>query len=110
MAVSATERGRLNDGALRAGDLQAVADWQKGALAEVAAKAESERLAREAQAVEAAAELAARRALAAASSEAKIIDAHRDSFRAQRAAVQERSEEEAAAEQWTASHFPPRRS
>ena len=33
----------------------------------------------------------------------------RDSFRAQRAALQALSEEEAACEQWSASHFPSRR-
>ncbi len=95
---------------MRAGDLQAVADWQKGAAAGLAAKAERERCAREVQASEAAAEAAARGVLATASNEAKMIDTHRDAFRAQRAAAQELSEEEAAGEQWTASHFPSRRS
>jgi hypothetical protein len=107
--LSAAEQGRLDDGLVRAGDLKIVGDWQKGAAAELAAKAELERRAREAQASAAAAEAAARRALASASNEAKLIDAHRETFRAQRAAAHELSEEEAAAEQWTASHFPSRR-
>ncbi len=110
LALSAAEQVRMDEGLVRAGDLELVADWQKGAAAELAAKAERERGAREAQAAEAAAEAAARRALASASNEAKMIDAHRDAFRAQRAAAQELSEEETAAEQWTARHFPARRS
>jgi hypothetical protein len=109
-ALSAAEQARLAEGLVRAADLQTVADWQKGAAVELAAKAERERQARAAQASEAAAEAAARRALAVASNEAKMIDAHRDTFRAQRAVAQELSEEEAAAEQWTASHFSSRRS
>ena len=107
--LTAAEQARLSDGLLRARDLEAVADWQKGAAVELAAKAEQERRARETQATEAAAEAAARRALAIASNEAKMIDSHRDSFRAQRAALQALSEEEAACEQWSASHFPSRR-
>jgi len=109
-ALSAAEQARLDEGLVRASDLQTVADWQKGAAVELAVKAEGERRAREAQAAEAAAEAAARRALAIASNEAELIDAHRDTFRAQRAAVRELSEEEAAAEQWNASHFSSRRS
>ncbi|MEI9947636.1 MAG: hypothetical protein WDO74_01270 [Pseudomonadota bacterium] len=110
LALSAAEQVRLDEGLVRAGDLEIVGDWHKGAAAELSAKAERERRAREAQALEAAAEVAARRALASASNEAKMIDAHRDAFRAQRAAAQELSEEEAAAEQWTARQFPARRS
>ncbi|HYQ31085.1 MAG TPA: hypothetical protein VER04_27815 [Polyangiaceae bacterium] len=109
-ALSAAEHVRLSEGLSRAGDLQAAFDWQKGAAIELLAEAERERQAREVHASEAAAEVAARRALATASSEAKTIDAHRDAFRAERARAQELSEEEAVAEQWTASHFPSRRS
>ncbi|HYQ01077.1 MAG TPA: hypothetical protein VER96_20545 [Polyangiaceae bacterium] len=108
--LATAERARLDEGLVRAFDLEVVAGWQKGAALELAAKAELERRARESHATAAAAELAARRALSTASNEAKIIDRHRDDFRAQRAAEQERSEEEAATEQWTASHFSPRRS
>ena len=108
--VSSAEQALLDEGLVRAFDLQAVADWRKGAAAELAAKADRERLAREVQGAEDAAEAAARRALAAASSEAKTIDVHRDAFRAERAAAEERSEEDAVAEQWAASHFPARRS
>jgi hypothetical protein len=110
LALSTAEQVRLDEGLVRAGDLGVVADWQKGAAAELAAKAECERRAREAQASEAARESAARRALASASNEAKMIDAHRDSFRDERAKAVELSEEEAAAEQWTARHFSARRS
>ncbi|HEY0467655.1 MAG TPA: hypothetical protein VGC79_25820 [Polyangiaceae bacterium] len=110
LSLRAGEQVRLEEGLVRAGDLKTVADWQKGAAAELAAKAERERRAREVQASETAAEAAARRALAAASNQAQMIDAHREAFHAQRAAAQELSEEEAAAEQWTASHFSLRRS
>jgi len=105
LALSAAEQLRLDEGLVRAADLGIVADWQKGAAAELEGKAERERGAREKQASEAVAEAAARRALATASNEAKMIDAHREAFRAQRAAEQDISEEEAATEQWTASHF-----
>ena len=109
-ALATAERARLTEGLVRAGDLAVIADWQSGAARELAAKAEHEQRAREAQAKAAAAEVAARRALSSASNEAKMIDTHRDTFRAERAAEQERSEEEAANEQWTASHFSQRRS
>jgi len=109
-ALSAAEQLRLAEGLVRAGELNIVADWQQGAAAELAAKAEREREAREVQALEAAAEVRARRALASASNEAKMIDAHRDAFQAQRANAQALSEEEAAVEQWTAGHFSSRRS
>jgi len=106
--LSDAERARLEEGLVRASDLGIVADWQRGASADLATKAELERRAREAQATAAAAEANARRSLASAGNEAKIMDAHRDIFRAQRAAEQERAEEELATEQWTASHFPRR--
>ena len=109
-ALSAAEQVRLDQGLVRAFDLKIVADWQKGAAVELAAKTERERLARETQASEAAAEAAARRALASASNEVKMMDTHRDAFRAQRAKAEELCEEEAAAEQWTGNHFPVRRS
>jgi len=102
------ERARLEGGLVRANDLGTVADWQKGATLELAAKAELERRTRETQATAAAVEASARRSLASASNDAKIMDAHRDTFRAQRAAEQERTEEELATEQWTASHFSRR--
>jgi hypothetical protein len=104
------ERTRLDEGQLRAGDLQTAGDWQKGATAELLAKAESERQAREARVAQAASEAAERRALGAASNQAKMIDTHRGAFRAELEAARERSAEEAATEQWTASRFPPRRS
>jgi len=109
-ASSAAERSRLGEGLMRAGDLKVVDDWQKAAAAELAVKAERERQACEVRASEAAAESRARRALVAAKSDAQLIDAHRDGFRAQRARAEELSVEEAAAEQWTASHFSSRRS
>lgn len=109
-ALSRAEQVRLGEGLARAGDLKIVADWQQGAAAELAAKAERERRAREMQASEAVAEASARRALATAGNEAKLIEAHRQAFQSQRAKAEELSEEEAAAEQWTASHFPSRRS
>ena len=109
-ALTNAEQVRLDEGLVRAGDLQTVSDWQKGAALELAAKAERERLAREKHAAEAAAESAARRDLATASNEAKLLDTHRDDFRAQRAKAVELAEEEAAAEQWTAGHFSSRRS
>jgi hypothetical protein len=108
-ALAAAEQARLNEGLMRVGDLALVADWQRGASAELASKAEHESRARAAHATEAAAETVARRALSVASNEAKLLDAHRDGFRARCAAEQELGEEEAAAEQWTAGHFPSRR-
>ena len=107
--LAAAEQRRLDDGLVRACELQTVADWQKGAALELAAKTEQERCAREAQEKAAVAEASLRRALATASNEATIIDSHREAFRAQRAAEQELSEEEAASEQWTARHFSSRR-
>lgn len=108
--LAAAEQARLDEGLVRVGDLAIVAGWQHGAALELAAKAEQERRAGEARATATAAELEARRALSTASNEAKVIDTHRDNFRAQCVAEQERSEEEAASEQWTASHFSSRRS
>lgn len=108
--MAAAERARLNEGLVRAGDLAAVADWQSSAARELASKAEQERRAREEQATAVAAEVEARRVLCTASNEAKMMDTHRDAFRARCAAEQERLEEETANEQWTASHFSKRRS
>ena len=106
--VSHAEQARLADGGLRAGELAQVGDWRKGAEAELRAKLERELRASEALHTEVVAEAVARRALGVASSEAKLIDAHRVDWRAEREAAQERTEEEAAAEQWTAKRYPPR--
>ncbi len=103
------EYDRLGDGQVRAGDLQVVGSWRRGAEAELKLKAERALSAREARAVEVAAEALARSKLEAASNEAKVIDTHRSDWHAERTAAEERSEEEAAAEQWTASHYPARR-
>jgi len=108
-ALASSERARLDEGVVRAGELELVAGWMTGAASQLATKAEQERHARDAQACAAEAAANARRELASASNEAKIIDMHRDAFQAQRAAEQERSEEDAANEQWTASHSSPRR-
>lgn len=107
--VTQAEHARLNAGLVRAGDLQAQGDWHKGAHADLQNKTESEQRARDLHVAEVAAEAQARRALGVASNEAKAIDAHRAAFRVERAATQERSDEEAAVEQWTARHFPTRR-
>ncbi len=107
--VSRAEHARLSDGLMRAGELQVVDDWRKGADAELRDKAEREQRAREQHVGQVAAEVQARRDLGTASSEANLIDSHRGDWRKERAAAQERSEEEAVTEQWTASHFPPRR-
>jgi len=104
------ERSRLDEGQLRAADLQLGGDWQKGAEAEVRAKAEHEQRAREARLARVESEAAERRALGDVSNQAKMIDTHRGAFRAERDAARERSDEEVATEQWTASRFPPRRS
>ena len=106
--LSGAEAVRLGEGAVRAGDLARVDDWRKGAEAELQAKADGELRASEALRTEVAAETVARRALGSASSDAKMIDAHRVDWRAEREAAQERSEEEAAVEQWTAKRYPPR--
>ena len=102
------ERGRLDEGELRAADLQVGEDWRKGAAAELQGRLEQEARAREARQARAASEAVERRALADASNQSKMIDTHRDAFRAERAAARERSDEEAAAEQWTAARFPRR--
>jgi hypothetical protein len=102
------EAARLDEGTVRAGELAQVGDWRKGADADLLAKAEREARASEAVRTEIAAETSARRALGVASSKAELIDAHRVDWRAERNAAQERSEEEAAVEQWTAKRYPPR--
>jgi len=107
--LSRAERERLHEGLVRAGELATVGDWRKGAEAELKLKAEREQRARDARAVEVIAETQARRQLGTVSNEAKVIDTHRGDWQAERNAARERSEEEAAAEQWTASHYPPRR-
>ncbi|MEO6599478.1 MAG: hypothetical protein ABIQ16_06365 [Polyangiaceae bacterium] len=108
--TSQSERSRLEEGQLRAGDLQLAGDWRKGAEAEVRVKAELGQRAREARVAQAEIEAAERRALGTASNQAKTIDTHRVMFHAERDAARERSDDEAATEQWTASHFPQRRS
>ena len=107
--TSQSEHERLNEGLVRAGELATASDWRKGADQELALKAQQEQRARELRVVEAAAEALARRQLGAVSNEAKMIDTHRSDWQAERNAAHERSEEEAAAEQWTASHYPSRR-
>jgi hypothetical protein len=106
--LSRVEQARLVEGTVRAGELAQVGDWRRGADAELRAKAEREQRAREALGTEVAAETVARRALGVASSEAELIDAHRVDWRSEREAARERSEEEAAVEQWTAKRYPPR--
>jgi hypothetical protein len=108
--LSRAEQERLHEGLMRAGELATVGDWRKGADAELKLKAEREERARDARASEVVAETQARRQLGRVSNEAKIIDAHRSDWHAERNAARERSDEQAAAEQWTASHYPPRRS
>jgi hypothetical protein len=108
-ALSRAEQARLSEGVVRAGELATVGDWRKGADAELKLKEAREQSAREARVNEAVAETEARRQLGSVSNDAKIIDAHRSDWQAERNAARERSEEEAAAEQWTASHYPPRR-
>jgi hypothetical protein len=107
-ALSHVEQARLDEGAVRAGDLAQVGAWRRGADAELEAKALREQRAAEALRSEAAAEAVARRALGAASSEAELIDTHRVEWRAEREAARERAEEEASVEQWTAKRYPPR--
>jgi hypothetical protein len=107
--LSRAEQERLHEGLVRAGELATVEDWRKAADAELKLKAEREQRARDARVVEVAAEAQARRQLGSVSNEAKMIDTHRDDWRTERNAARERSEEEAAAEQWTAGHYPPRR-
>jgi hypothetical protein len=107
--LESAERERLSEGLVRAGELEVVSDWRKGADASLQLKAEREQLARAAHLGQVAVEAQARRQLGAVSNEAKMIDSHRDGWRAERNAADERSEEEATAEQWTASHYPPRR-
>jgi hypothetical protein len=107
-ALARSEQARLDEGAVRAGDLAQVGAWRKGADAELQARAAREQRAGEAVRSEAAAETVARRALGVASSEAELIDTHRVEWRAEREAARERAEEEASVEQWTAKRYPPR--
>jgi hypothetical protein len=107
--LSRAEQARLSEGLVRAGELATVGDWRKGADAALKLKAEREECARQARVSEVVAETQARRQLGSVSNEAKIIDTHRGDWHAERNAARERSEEEAAAEQWTASHYPQRR-
>jgi hypothetical protein len=106
--VSHAEQARLEGGGLCAGELAQVGDWRKGAELELRVQLERELRATEALHTEVVAETVARRALGVASSEARLIDAHRVDWRAEREAAQERTEEEAALEQWTAKRYPPR--
>jgi predicted ribonuclease toxin of YeeF-YezG toxin-antitoxin module len=106
--LSEAEQARLEEGAVRVGDLAQVGAWRIGADAQLRAKAAHEQRAAEAVRTEAAAEVAARRALGIASSEAELIDTHRVEWRAEREALRERAEEEASVEQWTAKRYPPR--
>lgn len=98
--LSVAELERLKEGQQRAADLQVAGDWRKGAEAKLRATAELEAKAREASLSQAANELKARRDLGNASNQASVVDAHRSSFRAARAAAAERAEEEALQEQW----------
>jgi hypothetical protein len=107
--LSRAEQERLSEGLVRAGELATVGDWRKGAEAELKLKEEREQRARDTRVAEVVAETQARRKLGAVSNDAKVIDTHRTDWRVERNAALERSEEEAAAEQWTASHYPPRR-
>lgn len=106
--VSRTELERLEASNVRAGELARVGDWRKGAENELAARRAKETQAREALRTEVAAEAVARRALGVASSEAELIDGHRDAWQKERASAAERSEEEAILEQWTAKRHPLR--
>ena len=107
--LASAEQARLGEGELRAADLQAAGDWRKAAEAVVQVKAEQEQRTRDVRMNEAVNEAAARRALGAASNRAQVIDTHRGDWRAEREAARDRAEEEEAAEQWSASHFPARR-
>ncbi len=107
--LSRAEQERLQEGLVRAGELATVGDWRKAADAELKLKAEREQRAGDAHASEVIAETRARRQLGTVSNEAKMIDTHRSDWRAERNAARECEEEEAAAEQWTAGHYPPRR-
>ena len=106
--LARAEGARLEEGGVRAGDLAQLGDWQRGAEVELRARAEREQLAGAALRTELAAEVVARRALGAASTEAKLIDAHHVDWRAERATAQELADEEAAVEQWTAKSRPSR--
>jgi hypothetical protein len=108
-ALSRDEQERLSEGLVRAGELATVGDWRKGADADLKLKEEREQRARDARVAEVVAETQARRQLGTVSNEAKMIDTHRSDWQAERNAARECEEEEAAAEQWTASHYPPRR-
>lgn len=105
--VSRAEHARLSDGLVRAGELSFVADWRKGADAELKVRQERELRAREKRIGHVVAETEARRDLGAASNDAKMIDTHRADWQAERAAARDLSDEEAATEQWTAGHYPP---
>jgi hypothetical protein len=107
--LSDTEHARLGEGLVRAGDLQTMGDWRKGAEAQLELEVERERAARVTRVHHAEAELAARRELGSVSNAAKFIDTHRSDWHAERSAACEASDEEAAAEQWTAGHYPARR-
>ena len=107
-AVAGAERGRVEQGGVRAGDLAQLGDWERGARAEVAVRAAHETRAHETHRTELSAELVARRALAIASNQADAIETHRAEWRAERVAAEEAAAEEAAEEQWTAKRYPPR--
>jgi len=106
--LSRAEQARLEQGTVRAGELSQVGEWQRAAELDLEAKGEREQQAKTALRTEIAAESVARRQLGVASSEAELLDGHRLDWRAECEAARERSEEEAAVEQWTARRYPGR--
>lgn len=106
--LSRAEQARLEQGSVRVGELSQVGEWRRAAELDLQAKAEREQQAKLALCSEMAAESVARRQLGVASNEAELLGGHRLDWRAECEAAEERSEEEAAVEQWTARRYPGR--
>lgn len=99
--VAASEHARVEEGAARAADLAALGAWRVGAALREHTLEEAESAARGQLALERTAEARARAALSDADADAKAVEKHRARWDAERAAREERAEEDAAAEVWS---------
>lgn len=102
-AIKASERAELEQGALRAGDLQQAVCFDAGVSARLAAIGARERKADEGVREARSGETRAKATLGTARAEEKVVQRHRQRFDASEARVANEREEEAALERWSAS-------
>jgi hypothetical protein len=101
LAVEA-ERGRLEQGGASGADLSRLSEFERAARAKTEALLESEASARQQLASERAEEQQLRAQLAKLEAEAELVRHHETSFHERHAELQEKADEEAALEQWSA--------